>query len=213
MGSLISDRFFLIPVLCNSVLQCFIYNPHLKQLAIDTPFVQELNKIKNVVDLTSNGEYTAIIYNLKDFIKCLPFKRFEQQDAHEFILYFLDSINNESLYHGTTRTDICCLNCQTIKNVYEKFNSINLSIPLEKSNLTELLVKYFEKELYDQPDNLYMCDNCSNMTETIYKMYMILEKLQDKIDNLDLFYDIKRKQKKVDLIKLYNLKPQSEYEQ
>ena len=58
-----------------------------------------------------------------------------------------------------------------------------------------------------------MCDNCSNMTETIYKMYMILEKLQDKIDNLDLFYDIKRKQKKVDLIKLYNLKPQSEYEQ
>jgi len=42
---------------------------------------------------------------------------------------------------------------------------------------------------------------------------MIVEKLQDKIDNLDTFYDIKRKQKKVDLIKLYNLKPQSEYEQ
>jgi hypothetical protein len=58
-----------------------------------------------------------------------------------------------------------------------------------------------------------MCDNCSNISATIYKMLMIVEKLQDKIDNLDTFYEIKRRQKKVDLIKLYNLKPQSEYEQ
>ena len=202
----------------NSVLQCFIHNPQLKQLAIDTPFVKELNKITNVIDLTSNGEYTAVIYNLKDFIKCLPFKRFEQQDAHEFILHFLDSINNESLYHGTTRTDICCLNCQTIKNVYEKFNSINLSIPLEKSNLTELLVKYFDKEIYDQPDNLYMCDNCKSLNK--YTKRIILHILPETliivlkrytpngtkiISEVEIDKTLKIKETSTGLIKTFNL--------
>jgi hypothetical protein len=55
-----------------------------------------------------------------------------------------------------------------------------------------------------------MCDNCQDL---LYKILILVEKIQDRVDNLEKLYDIKKKQKQVDLIKLYNLKPQTEYEQ
>jgi adenine C2-methylase RlmN of 23S rRNA A2503 and tRNA A37 len=55
-----------------------------------------------------------------------------------------------------------------------------------------------------------MCD-CQDL---LYKILVIVEKIQDRVNNLEKLYDnIKKKQKQVDLIKLYNLKPQTEYEQ
>ena len=54
-----------------------------------------------------------------------------------------------------------------------------------------------------------MCD-CQDL---LYKILILVEKIQDRVDNLEKLYDIKKKQKKIDLIKLYNLKPQTEYEQ
>ena len=148
----------------NSVLQCFIYNDIdliLKSTSV-TPLVMEFNKIINLIDKSENEEHLAIFYNLTNFINLLPFKRFEQQDAHEFIMYLLDHLKL-SLFYGTTQNVIHCLNCKTTKNVYEEFNSINLSIPLENSNLTDLLVKYFEKEVYIDKD-LYYCETCVSLT-------------------------------------------------
>ena len=56
-----------------------------------------------------------------------------------------------------------------------------------------------------------MCDNCQ---DSLYKILVIVEKIQDRVDNLEKLYDnIKKKQKQIDLIKLYNLKPVNEYEQ
>jgi hypothetical protein len=55
-----------------------------------------------------------------------------------------------------------------------------------------------------------MCDNCQDL---LYKILVIVEKIQDRVDNLEKLYDIKKKQKQIDLIKLYNMKPQTEYEQ
>jgi hypothetical protein len=55
-----------------------------------------------------------------------------------------------------------------------------------------------------------MCD-CQDL---LYKILILVEKIQDKVDNLEKTYDIKKKnQKQVDLIKLYGMKPQTEYEQ
>jgi ubiquitin carboxyl-terminal hydrolase 36/42 len=169
----------------NSVLQCFIYNTQLKNLNLNNnEFITEFNKITNLVDKTENGQYIAVIYNLSDFIKCLPFKKFEQQDAHEFILFILDCITfneNKELYHGTTRTDIHCLTCQTIKNVFEDFNSINLSIPpFEKScNITQLLIKYFENERSENNENLYFCEKCNSLND--YEKKIILHKLPETL--------------------------------
>lgn len=55
-----------------------------------------------------------------------------------------------------------------------------------------------------------MCDNCQDL---LYKILVIVEKIQDRVDNLEKLYDIKKKQKMVDLIKLYNMRPQTEYEE
>jgi hypothetical protein len=55
-----------------------------------------------------------------------------------------------------------------------------------------------------------MCDNCQDL---LYKILILVEKIHDRVDNLEKLYDIKKKQRQVDLIKLYGMKPQTEYEQ
>ena len=146
----------------NSVLQCFIYNQEfqnnlneLKELSI------ELSKIK--FDLILDNRYLALFYNIKPLTHFFPFKRFEQQDAHECILSFLDLIKEkDNLYHGETKTTVRCLKCKNVKNIFEEFNSINLNVPRENTNLTELFVKYLDKETHDDPDNLYFCETCKS---------------------------------------------------
>jgi hypothetical protein len=54
-----------------------------------------------------------------------------------------------------------------------------------------------------------MCD-CQDL---LYKILIIVEKIQDRVDNLEKTYDIKKKKKQVDLIKLYGMRPQTEYEE
>lgn len=53
-----------------------------------------------------------------------------------------------------------------------------------------------------------MCDKCS---ENILIIKELIQRINDKIDNLDKMYDIRKKQPPVDLIKLYGLRPASEY--
>jgi len=102
------------------------------------------------------------------------FKRFQQNDAHEFLINFLDLlikntpvkfkinetdipwkkswdnflINNSSSftkhYHGQTKTTIKCCKCKTIKYIFEEFNSINLNIPI---NTPQPLIDIFKKYL------------------------------------------------------------------
>ena len=167
----------------NSVLQCFIHNKDFQELikGYDLPFVTELQKI--TVDLTDNEEHFAHLFNITNLLSLLPFRRFEQQDAHECIISFLELLIKECpykeqnisennswsklntspcvpMYHGQTRNSIRCLKCKTIKHVFEEFNSITLSLNSEKSVLTDLFVKYLEKETYDDPQNLYYCETC-----------------------------------------------------
>ena len=171
----------------NSVLQCFINNKEFQEVLknYDLPFVTELKKI--TVDLENNDEYNAHMYNITPLLEFFPFRRFEQQDAHECIISFLELIIKECpykitetnsskgnswdkfntglfipMYHGQTKNCIRCLKCKNIKNIFEEFNSINLNIPLENSNLTDLFLKYLEKETHNDTDNLYYCETCKS---------------------------------------------------
>jgi ubiquitin C-terminal hydrolase len=169
----------------SSVLQCFINNHGFQQLIkeADGPFINELKKI--IVDLTDNNEYNAQLYNLTALFEYFSFRRFEQQDAHECIIALLELLIKECpyttpilnvsnswdkldtspfvpIYHGQTKNCIKCLKCKTVKNVFEEYNSINLNIPLEKSNLTDLFLKYLEKEVHDDTANLYYCETCKS---------------------------------------------------
>lgn len=145
----------------NSVLQCLVYNPALKNLdASGNEIVAELNKITSLVDTTENSENLAIMYNLRDLIKILPFKRFEQQDAHECIMILLDAILPfiKPEYYGQTQTNIDCQQCETVTSIYEDFNCLNLTVSTEPSNLTDMLLKYFEKEHITN-----YCEKCKSL--------------------------------------------------
>lgn len=149
------------------VLQSFIHNDNFKKLIScqnDSVLINELKKITNIIDSTNDGKHLAMMFNLSTLIKSFPFKMFEQQDAHECILSFLDLLSKENLhltpiYYGQTKSIITCSTCKNIKNIFEEFSSINL-VPNKNSNLNDLLRNYIETEVHNSAENLYFCDNC-----------------------------------------------------
>ena len=182
----------------NSVLQCFINNQTFQDLLkkYDHPFVNELKKI--TIDLTDNDEHMACIFNVKDILEYFSFRKFEQQDAHECIIQFLELLIKETpyptpilnvstswdkldtspyvpMYHGQTKTYISCSKCKNVKHVFEEFNTIHLTIPLENSNLTDIFIKYLEKEIHTDADNLYYCEICK--TNEVYEKKITLNRL------------------------------------
>ena len=173
----------------NSVLQCFIYN-NFFQKNCEIP---ELKKVIEQIDLNFNGDELFVNYNISNLInfffekkKC--FKPFQQNDAHEFLIEFLDLLtqynglpiqveNNDSWntflkqnnynpfikeYHGQSKLNIICNKCKTSKNVFEEFNTINLDVPLYPSDVTSLFIKYLNKETVNDSKNLYYCDCCKS---------------------------------------------------
>jgi len=174
----------------NSVLQCFIYNTHFQKYC-ELP---EFKKIFECIDLTNNEQELFIncnISNLIDFLltkkKC--FKRFQQNDAHEFLIEFLDILTSEihgtidstetidswkrflnqnnnspfvKEYHGQTKLSVCCCNCKNSSNTFEEFNTINLNIPLTGSEVTTLFIDYLRSETITDPNNLYYCEKCKS---------------------------------------------------
>ena len=151
----------------SSVLQCFIYNT--LPLKPDTPFCLELKKITEFVDLTKNEEHIANLYNLKDLVNVIPFKRFEQQDAHEFIIYFLDKLTElKELYYWESIKTIKCNCCGNIKQVCEDFNSINFH--LNGKSIIDLFTDYLKIENHDDPNNLYYCEVCKKEQTSIQKI-------------------------------------------
>ena len=79
----------------NGVLQCFIYDTLFQKINSD----KLLLDITNKVDLTENDKNLIIPYNLTNFInyfisKKTWFKKFEQNDSHEFLTNFIDLLCN-----------------------------------------------------------------------------------------------------------------------
>ena len=169
----------------NSVLQNFIYNPRFRKKMLSSPegnsFNDELKKI-----ISTKGHYKLTNF-LKHFTQ---FNRFEQQDAHECIISFIDLLiknnkrtkeisvgedkswnlfikNNNSTftkdYYGQLKLSIKCKSCNNTKNIFEEFNSINLNVPETADkvfNIYMLFEKYIAFEIHDDPNNLYYCDHC-----------------------------------------------------
>jgi len=184
----------------SSVLQCFIHNKEFKQTLefVNSPFIDELKKVCEIVDTTNDGKFVAMFYNINNVLDFLPFERFEQQDAHECILLFLELLTKDppiilenplngtddianpfiGMYYGQTKNSVHCLTCKNNKFVFEDFSSINLNVPLENSSIINLFVKYLEKELHEQ-ENLYFCETCNSLNPyekkiNLYKLPKVL---------------------------------------
>jgi len=148
----------------NSVLQCFINVPYFKNQLTDNELSKYLKELEN--DLTDNDEYINHKYNPSSIVNYFnkKFKRFQQHDAHEFLLEFLEQLELKD-YYGTIKMNVICSCCNTISSTFEKFSTINLQC---ENNVVDSFIKYLEKEnIHD-----YHCEKCKRNTLALKKIYL-----------------------------------------
>lgn len=195
----------------NSVFICFIYTHffHEKIREVsgnESVFLSEMRNIIRCINLNEQ-ENKNIIYDLSSFINYFIsekpwFKRFQQNDAHEFLINFLELLIKSSPviyklresdepwkkswnsflsknsspftreYHGQSKTKIKCCKCKTSKNIFDEFNSINLTVPLNETSLDKLFENYLKMEVQDDQSNLYYCETCKKNKITMKKIFL-----------------------------------------
>jgi ubiquitin carboxyl-terminal hydrolase 2/21 len=188
----------------NSVIQCFIYNNVFRKFC-DIP---ELKKIILESDIIKNNENLNVTYNLSIFVNFLfnkktQFKRFEQNDAHEFLVQFLDILTSEvhgrmdfhktknkfwneflkqnnfspfiNEYFGQSKNCVTCQGCRKSNDSFDQFSSINLVVPpKETKSVSQLFVKYLSNILEADPSNLYHCDTCKSLQISQHKCSLVI---------------------------------------
>jgi ubiquitin C-terminal hydrolase len=155
----------------NAVLQCMIYT---------TP-VPGLEEPQKVIDLTF-PEHGYTLFDITPFTKSIfknisYLRRFQQSDAHEFLVSLLDL--NETFkkeYYGQSTLSIQCQCCKNITKRHEEFNTINLQV---NDSLVNSFIEYLNTELHDDPKNLYFCETCKK--ETITKQKITLSSLPNTL--------------------------------
>jgi ubiquitin C-terminal hydrolase len=199
----------------NSILQCFINNPHfqniIKNKTDKNEFLIELETIIKLIDLTVNDETVSIKYNLTNFIQIKNnFRLFQQHDAHEYLMYFLDKVIPDTPdYHGTLKTSMHCGNCKNISIVYEQFNTINLD-PNGNCSIYNLFMDYLKKESISE----YYCEKCNTSSESTKKLsihklptnlIIVLKKYNNKFKIQYPLNDLKIKESSSGIINNYSL--------
>lgn len=150
----------------NSVLQCFLNDPCFKDKCNNGSILCKLlENIKN--DLTNNDENINHKHNAIEIVNHFEskFRRFQQHDAHEFLLEFMENINNK-FYYGKTKTCVTCLCCKNVNSTFEDFSTINLHI--NHDNLIDTFIDYLKKEeIHD-----YHCEKCNKNVKAEKKSYL-----------------------------------------
>jgi ubiquitin C-terminal hydrolase len=188
----------------NSVLQCFIYNPYFRKYC-DIP---DLKKIIVESDIIKNNENLNVTYNLTTFVNSIfhkktQFKRFQQSDAHEFLLVFLELLTQEvhgrmdfyldtrnknwseflktnnfspfiGEFFGQSKLNINCLGCRKTSSTFEEYNTINLTVPKETKSVCDLFVRYLGNILQADPSNLYFCETCKGPQISQHKQSIVI---------------------------------------
>ncbi len=141
----------------NSVLQCFINIPNFKNLLKKENEVSEYLKEKIHTDLTDDGNYINHKHLPQQITRYFSkkFQIFQQHDVHEFFLELLDTIDVKEFY-GKQKMNITCSVCGNISSTFEDFSTINLPCEENGGNVTDLFIKYLEKE--EIPE--YYCEKC-----------------------------------------------------
>ena len=203
----------------NSVLQCFINDTLFHEIKVTENFDEfssDLKTIVNMIEFDEPEKHFCFKFNNIHLLKHFSsFGRFQQHDAHEFLVSFLDKLKiPKSFYHGQTVNRITCNCCNTQKLVYEDFNTINLTC---KDNLNQSFEEYLKTEIHDDPENLYFCEICNKNTITNKKLFLnllpkrliiVLKRynLNFKINNLINYpNDLLIKETNTSEIKKYNL--------
>ncbi|KAJ3332931.1 Ubiquitin carboxyl-terminal hydrolase 36 [Blyttiomyces sp. JEL0837] len=189
----------------NSTLQCLSYTPPLALYLLSRAHSQSCRQgsFCTLCELESHvlrcfavsRENTkaicpkSLVGRLKSIAKHLKVGR--QEDAHEFLRYFVDSlqqgclaglgkVSNEvkestiiqQIFGGYTRSQVKCTRCQHPSNTVERF--LDISLEIKNSNTVEKAFAHFTKKELLAKDNMYKCSRCNILVEAI-KQFTIQE--------------------------------------
>ncbi|CAA0825472.1 Ubiquitin carboxyl-terminal hydrolase 20 [Striga hermonthica] len=164
----------------NAVMQCFIHTVPLLHGILSNKhsdcdkesfcLVCAMRWLINHSLTTRTGPVAPLrlVDNLSYF--SLGFKRFQQEDAHEFLQCFLDRLEscNESLqsdnivtqiFGGRLVSKLKCCSCGHCSDTYE--SSIDLSLEIEDAdNLLTALQSFTKVEKIEDPDTKFTCEKC-----------------------------------------------------
>jgi ubiquitin C-terminal hydrolase len=145
----------------NTVLQCFINDLYFKN-NVNIPLLESIQN-----DLTDNDENINHKHSILNIVNYFDknFKRFDQHDAHEFLLHFINEFKLNYCY-GKMKTNVTCSICKNVSSTFEDFSTINLD--LNGSNLINTFMDYLKKENIHE----YQCDNCKNKVEASKKSFL-----------------------------------------
>jgi ubiquitin C-terminal hydrolase len=191
----------------NSVLQCILYTVPLKNYFNDSDHSQ-MCKLKGVCFICEYGRLSKlveakktaiipqnIIQNIRNIAHHIKIGR--QEDAHEFLIYFLAAMENSSIVYLQTLSQkytqrnsvdtffdennliqkifggilVSTVTCKSCKRESKKFDKF-IDISLEISN-SENILNCFEH--FCKPENLtgnnkYFCDNCHKQNDSVKKL-------------------------------------------
>ncbi|CAG0890298.1 unnamed protein product [Darwinula stevensoni] len=132
----------------------------------------------------------SIVSNLRWISKTFNLGR--QEDAHEFMRFFIQSMEKSYLlnahatkldgrsqettplnqiFGGYMRSQVMCLRCRKPSNTYDHFMDLLVGLSIQKysSNLVDILEGHFRRERLEG-DNAYKCANCKTKVSATKKL-------------------------------------------
>ena len=186
----------------NAALQCILSTDVLKtHLIKSTNRSRYTSELKSILQSQSNpGSSKLDPSGLLSLVwkHSHLFRPYEQNDAHEFIVFLLDQLHEElkepfkidnSVYEtkaeklwlkyieknhslvsqefqGQLKTELICQKCLKIKERFEPFMYLSLSVPSNSSTSVEECIQEFQNSDFLQGSNKWFCKNCAEYEET-----------------------------------------------
>ncbi|OCT92107.1 hypothetical protein XELAEV_18015164mg [Xenopus laevis] len=195
----------------NSALQCLTYTAPLSNYLVKREHHTACTRkkfcltclMKKHVSLALNtNEVVApksFVSNLKKIVS--HFTKGTQEDAHEFLQYVLEGIQNScsssresnnivhQVFGGCLRSSVKCLRCNAVSDTYEQCMCIQLEIKKAKS-INQALEQFIDPEVLGGK-NCYKCSSCNTMTTAVkgYSIHQtpnVLTLSLQRFDNLSM---------------------------
>lgn len=181
---------------CNSVIQALYFCTPFRNKVLECRLRYKKNSKDTVLTCLSDLFYTISsqkkrtgTYAPRKFVSKVRkendhFDNFMQQDAHEFLNYLLNRLDEcyrrdkgldkqtktwiQDVFEGTLTNETRCLNCESISSKDEDF--LDLSVDVEKNTSLTHCLKVFSKTETLGSEHKYYCEKCCSKQEAEKRM-------------------------------------------